>query len=151
MHVKTLTRRGLLAATAAAAALGAAQPALAATGGAVYALSNETQNAVLTFDRAADGTLHQHGGPSPAAQVRTPGWARRARWCAATASSAVNAGSNSVSIFRTGRHGLRLVDVQPSGGTQPVSLSIRNRLVYVLNAGDGGNVSGFRALRGTAT
>ena len=145
MHVTTLTRRGLIAATVAAAALGAAQPALAAAGGAVYALSNETQNAVITFHRAADGTLHQRGATltggagsnaglgTQSALVRSHGFVL-----------AVNAGSDSVSVFRTGRHGLRLVDVQRSGGTQPVSLSIRGRLVYVLNAGDGGNVSGFR-------
>lgn len=145
MRVTNLTRRGLVGAVTVAAALGAAQPAFAAGGGAVYALSNETQNAVITFDRAADGSLHQHGatltgGAGSNAGLGTQSALVRSRGFLL----AVNAGSNSVSVFRTGRHVLRLVDVQASGGTQPVSVSIRDGLVYVLNAGAGGTVSGFR-------
>jgi 6-phosphogluconolactonase (cycloisomerase 2 family) len=145
MPVTTRTRRGLAGAAAAAAALGVAQPAMASSPGAVYALSNEAQNAVITFDRAADGSLHQRGatltgGTGSGAGLGTQSALARSKGFLL----AVNAASNDVSVFRTGRHGLRLVDVESSGGTQPVSVSIRGRLVYVLNAGNGGNVSGFR-------
>jgi 6-phosphogluconolactonase len=145
MRVTNLNRRGLVGAAAAVAALGVAQPAFAASSGAVYALSNETQNAVVTFDRASDGSLHQRGatltgGAGSNAGLGTQSALARSRGFVL----AVNAGSNSVSVFRTGRHGLQLTDVQASGGTQPVSVSIRGRLVYVLNAGAGGSVSGFR-------
>ncbi len=63
---------------------------------------------------------------------------------------AVNAGSNSVSSFRVKRDGrLVLVDVDPSGGTQPNSLAVFGDLLYVANVGDAANnynsnVSGFR-------
>ena len=145
MRVTTLTRRGLVGAAAAAAVLGAAQPAFAAGSGAVYALSNETQNAVITFDRGADGSLRQRsatltGGAGSNAGLGTQSALVRSHGFVL----AVNAGSNSVSVFRVGRHGLRLADVQASGGSRPVSVSIRGGLVYVLNAGAGGNVSGFR-------
>ena len=53
---------------------------------------------------------------------------------------AVNAGSNSVSSFRVKRDGrLVLVDVDPSGGTQPNSLAVFGDLLYVANVGDAAN------------
>jgi 6-phosphogluconolactonase (cycloisomerase 2 family) len=57
---------------------------------------------------------------------------------------AVNAGSNSVTVF--GVHGSRLGQRQiiGSGGQFPVSLAIRGNLVYVLNALRGGSVQGYR-------
>jgi 6-phosphogluconolactonase len=39
--------------------------------------------------------------------------------------------------------GLELLDRTASGGTRPVSIAVHRRLVYVLNAGGSGNVSGF--------
>lgn len=58
---------------------------------------------------------------------------------------AVNAGSNDISTFRVGAHGhLSLVGHTPSGGTEPISVTQHDDLVYVLNAGAGGNISGFR-------
>jgi DNA-binding beta-propeller fold protein YncE len=57
---------------------------------------------------------------------------------------AVNAGSNSISVF--GVHGdrLGLRQVLSSGGAFPVSVAIRGDLAYVLNAEDGGSVQGYR-------
>jgi 6-phosphogluconolactonase (cycloisomerase 2 family) len=57
---------------------------------------------------------------------------------------AVNAGSNSVTVF--GVHGTRLHQRQiiGSGGQFPVSVAIRGNLVYVLNALRGGSVQGYR-------
>ncbi len=57
---------------------------------------------------------------------------------------AVNAGSNDVSSFEVGPHGLRLVSRVSSGGTAPISLSAHGDLLYVLNSGGTGNIAGFR-------
>ncbi len=56
---------------------------------------------------------------------------------------AVDAGSNEISVFSVKKHGLRLVDVVDSGGVMPTSLTVNGRLLYVLNAGDSGNITGF--------
>src|SRR5262249_41362832 len=56
---------------------------------------------------------------------------------------AVNAGSSDVSAFAvdaTGLH-LRLLDREPSGGTQPVSVAVNGNLVYVVN--ESGSIQGF--------
>lgn len=60
----------------------------------------------------------------------------------------VNAGSDSVSSFRLGTRGLRLTSVVASGGNGPISVAENGGLVYVLNAGGAGGVSGFVNLRG---
>src|SRR4029079_15150838 len=57
---------------------------------------------------------------------------------------AVNAGSNSISTFRTRHEGLQLVDVVASGGTLPTSLASRAGVIYVLNAAAPNNVTGFK-------
>jgi hypothetical protein len=61
---------------------------------------------------------------------------------------AVNAGSNTVTVF--GVHGDRLhrVQVVRSGGTFPVSVAVHGAVVYVLNARDGGTIQGFLQFRG---
>ena len=55
----------------------------------------------------------------------------------------MNAGSDSISAFAVGPHGLRLRGTAPSGGDQPISLTVRRGLLYALNAGSG-TISGFR-------
>lgn len=57
---------------------------------------------------------------------------------------AVNAGSNDLSSFEVGPHGLRLVSRISSGGTTPISLTAHGDLLYVLNSGGSGNIAGFR-------
>ena len=57
---------------------------------------------------------------------------------------AVNAGSNDISVFAVSDAGLTLVDRVSSGGTMPISLTAHDQLLYVLNAGDTGNITGFR-------
>ena len=56
---------------------------------------------------------------------------------------AVNAGSNTVSVFSVDGDQLSLRQVVDSGGTFPVSIAVHGNLVYVLNAEDGGSVSGY--------
>jgi 6-phosphogluconolactonase (cycloisomerase 2 family) len=58
---------------------------------------------------------------------------------------AVNAGSNTVSVFSVHGDQLALRQVVSSGGVFPVSVAVRGRLVYVLNAENGGSVKGFVA------
>ncbi|AGL18043.1 hypothetical protein [Actinoplanes sp. N902-109] len=59
---------------------------------------------------------------------------------------AVNAGSDTITVF--GVHGTELHKLQVigSGGAFPVSVAVHGDLVYVLNARDGGSVQGFRRL-----
>jgi 6-phosphogluconolactonase len=61
----------------------------------------------------------------------------------------VNALSNSVSTFRIRRAGITLESTVDSGGQQPISVTEHEGIVYVLNAGGAGNVTGFRNLAGT--
>lgn len=61
---------------------------------------------------------------------------------------AVNAGSNTISVFFVHGHHLRLLQVISSGGTFPVSIATHDGLVYVLNALGGGSVQGYFSLFG---
>jgi 6-phosphogluconolactonase (cycloisomerase 2 family) len=56
---------------------------------------------------------------------------------------AVNAGSNEISVLSVEGSGLALVDKVASGGVMPISLTVDKNIVYVLNAGGSGNISGF--------
>lgn len=118
--------------------------------GAVFTLSNDAGgNAVVVFARGDDGSL------SPAGEVPTGGLGSGdglgsqgalvlsddGRWLLA-----VNAGSDSVSAFAVRGTRLRLADVEPSGGTRPISVTIHRGLVFVLNDGTD-TVSGLRLTR----
>lgn len=61
----------------------------------------------------------------------------------------VNVGSDELSVFRVVNGGLHLIDVVPSGGDEPYSVTVRGSLVYVLNNGGErvGNITGFRQSR----
>lgn len=61
----------------------------------------------------------------------------------------VNALSNSVSTFAIRRDGIVLQSSVGSGGQQPISVTEHEGIVYVLNAGGAGNVTGFRNVDGT--
>src|SRR5262249_31208465 len=61
---------------------------------------------------------------------------------------AVNAGSNTLSVFAVRGDQLRLREVLPSGGTFPVSVAAHGDDVYVLNALNGAAVSGYRVFLG---
>jgi 6-phosphogluconolactonase (cycloisomerase 2 family) len=127
--------------------------ALALIGGSASATSVYTEtnnaggNAVQIFRAGVGGAL------SPAGMVSTGGLGTSAglgnqgalalssdgRWLIA-----VNAGSNDISTFAVGANTVTLVDRVPSGGTMPVSVTLHNNLLYVLNAGGSGNIVGFR-------
>ncbi len=59
---------------------------------------------------------------------------------------AVNAGSNTVSVFAVRGDKLTLIQVVPSGGTFPVSVAVSGDVVYVLNAENGGSLQGYRVV-----
>ena len=61
---------------------------------------------------------------------------------------AVNAGSDTVSVFAASGDRLALRQVIGSGGAFPVSVAVRGGLVYVLNALGGGTLQGFRVTFG---
>ncbi len=61
---------------------------------------------------------------------------------------AVNAGSNTVSVFSVHGDQLSLRQVISSGGKFPVSVTVHKNIVYVLNAENGGSVQGYFAILG---
>jgi 6-phosphogluconolactonase (cycloisomerase 2 family) len=123
--------------------------ALAAEGqpGAVYVQTNRAAgNAIAVFQRSADGVLAfagevPTGGLGTGAGLGSQGsviLSEDGRWLLA-----VNAGSNDISVFRLEAGNLTLIDRVPSGGVRPTSLTLHKDLLYVLNAGDSGNITGF--------
>jgi 6-phosphogluconolactonase (cycloisomerase 2 family) len=118
------------------------------TVGQVYTMTNSPAgNAVLAFDRAADGSLtaagsYPTGGTGTGAGLGNQGGIVLNG--AGNLLAVVNAGSNDVSLFRVNGDGsLALTDRVSSGGTLPISVTIHHDLLYVLNAGGSGNISGF--------
>ena len=115
---------------------------------AVYTITNAIEgNEVAVYERSADGSLtfmasYPTGGLGSGAGLGSQGAVilrengRRL--------FAVNAGSNQISVFAVRRDGLELLDVVDSGGEMPISLTLHGRILYVLNAGGSGNISGFR-------
>jgi 6-phosphogluconolactonase len=61
----------------------------------------------------------------------------------------VNALSNTISTFAVRRGGLELRSTVDSGGQQPISVTENAGVVYVLNAGGAGNVTGYHNVDGT--
>jgi len=56
---------------------------------------------------------------------------------------AVNAGSNTLSVFSVQDDVLQLREIVPTNGSFPVSVAVHDDLVYVLNARGGGSVQGY--------
>jgi len=61
---------------------------------------------------------------------------------------AVNAGSNTVSVFSVDGDQLQLRELVPSYGQFPVSIAVHDDVAYVLNARGGGTVQGYRITDG---
>jgi 6-phosphogluconolactonase (cycloisomerase 2 family) len=129
--------------------LAAAPGAAGAVGevGAVYTIDNDpAENRVLIFDRAFDGTLTaagsvSTGGLGSGSELGSQGavvLSEDGRFL-----FVVNAGSDEISSFRVREQGLTLVDKVSSGGVLPISLTAHEDLLYVLNAGSTGNITGF--------
>ena len=102
-------------------------------------------NAILAYDRAADGSLtpagsYPTGGIGTGAGLGNQGGIA----LAGNLLAVVNAGSNEISLFSVNGDGsLTLTDRISSGGTTPISVTIHQDLLYVVNAGGSGNIAGF--------
>jgi 6-phosphogluconolactonase (cycloisomerase 2 family) len=118
---------------------------------------NSGGNAVVVYDRAADGSLTPagtyptggYGGQLGGSVVDHTASQSALSFDAATRELyAVNAGSNTITAFHV--DGDRLDDrtVTPSFGSFPVSVTAHDGVVYVLNAHGGGSIQGFYSLGG---
>ena len=115
--------------------------------GAVYVQTNEPENRVIAFRRAADGALEKLGASATGGagsgmphlqsqgSVVLSGDGRRLL--------VTNAASGDVSVFAVSADGLELLETVASGGASPRSVAERDGLVYVLNAADP-SLAGFR-------
>ena len=146
-------KKALLLAALATAVLAIAVPAASAASresatGAVYTITNAAAgNGVAYFSSDGAGALtlvatYASGGKGTGANLGSQG---------AVALSddgkllfAVNAGSDSISEFAARDGGLKLLSTFSSNGTLPTSLTIHKNLLYVLDAGGAGSISGFK-------
>ena len=119
--------------------------------GTVYVADNSTTaNRILLFNRGADGSLTAAGSVATGGRGSGGGLGNAGGIAMQEDGRfllAVNAGSNEISVLAATRSGLVLVDKQHSGGVRPISVTISDDLVYVLNAGggfgDADNITGF--------
>ncbi len=118
--------------------------------GRVYTMTNDpSANQVVVYDRAGDGSLTwvanvATGGLGMSGLTGTDQGglvlSRDDQWL-----FTINAGSNDLSVFRITASGLTLTDREASGGIMPVSATVFQNIVYVLNQGSSetaGNIAG---------
>jgi hypothetical protein len=149
---------GLAVTFAAPAPASAAAPAFGGPGHAVFVQTdNPAGNQVVAYHRAPDGTLSPAGSyatgglggvlaGSVVDHLASQGSLSYDPWHARL--YAVNAGSDTVSVFAVHGDRLALRQVLSSGGSFPVSVAVRGDLIYVLNALGGGRLQGYRVLGG---
>ena len=127
-------------------------------GHAVFVQNNSTEgNGIAVYHRNGDGTLtylttyptgglggRQAGAGSD--PLASQGSLRLV--AGGSVLLAVNAGSDTVSVFRVDGDRLQLAQVVSSSGAFPTSFAVHGDLVYVLDAGDQGFVSGYRLAGG---
>ena len=118
--------------------------------GDVYVLTNQSSgNSVMVFHRNADGKLTFVSSFATGGNGAGTGADPLGSQGSLTLSDdrrllfAVNAGSNSISAFAVSGDRLILLNTVPSGGAEPVSVTVRENLVYAVNAGGTPNISGF--------
>jgi len=116
--------------------------------GAVYVLTNAAAgNGVTIFSREANGALKREG--TVATGGRGTGGLLDAQGSLILSQGnewlfAVNPGSDDISVFAVVEgSGLILLDRVPSGGERPLSLTVCEDLLYVLNSGGSGNITAF--------
>ena len=111
--------------------------------GFVYTETNQSNNAVRVFNRAADGTLSlaatvltggSGGGVVSVGSQGTLALSRDRRFL-----FVANEGDGSISAMERTPGGLKAVGKVSSGGTLPVSITVNGNLVYVLNDGVNGS------------
>src|SRR5215470_4747057 len=119
--------------------------------GAVFAMTNAAdRNEIIAYKRNADGSLEEGRsfptGGRGSGGTTDPLGSQGSLTLTQDHSIllAVNAGSGDISVFRVHGANLALVDRVPCGGSEPVAVAQQGNLVYVVNAGGGSNVIGFR-------
>lgn len=119
--------------------------------GAVFTMTNAAEdNQIVAFERQGDGSLLRAGTYStggngsggttdPLHSQGSLSLSRDHRFL-----FAVNAGSGTVSSFAVDGTTLTLIGTASSGGSSPTAIAQSDDLLYVLNSGGNGNVSGLR-------
>ncbi|MFJ1708905.1 lactonase family protein [Kitasatospora sp. NPDC088346] len=171
--MQKITRLAVAVATALAAAAAGAPSTAAAYGGAgggdgdghprggrhavFVQTDNPSGNQIVAYRRADDGrltpvgTYDTHGlggvlGGSVADHLASQGSLTYDPDHALL--YAVNAGSDTVSVFSVDGDRLALRQVVPSGGRFPVSITVHDDTVFVLNALNGGSIQGYTVRNG---
>ena len=163
--MKPISKLAAVTAAGAAAAALSALPASASTAHAwpgqapaVFVQSDNTAgNTIVAYERTAVGGLQQagcyptggNGGAltgSVVDHLSSEGSLTYDRRAALL--YAVNAGSNTITVFRVHGDGLIRSQVISSGGQFPVSIAVHGNQVFVLNAWGGASVSGFLQVGG---
>lgn len=121
---------------------------------AVFVQTNDpTGNEIVAYRRGPGGALHEAGSfptgdlggiakgavSDPLASQGSLTYDRRHSLL-----FAVNAGSDTITVFEVDGVHLDRVQTLPSRGRFPASIAVHQRLVYVLNAGSHGKVFGYR-------
>jgi 6-phosphogluconolactonase len=122
-------------------------------GGAVFAMTNAaSNNQINAYLRLEDGSLEFAGafstGGNGSGGTVDPLGSQGSLTLTPDHSLlfAVNAGSGTVSSFSVRGAQLSLLDTVSTGGSMPTSVTQASDLVYVLNAGGNGSVTGFHIL-----
>lgn len=124
---------------------------------ALFLETDATANAVISYQRASDGTIsyagtYATGGEGATAANATADPLSSQGGLALlndnTELAAVNAGSDTVSLFAVFGTTLHLIEQVPSGGLFPDSIASHGDLVAVLNAGGTGTVTQYRLIGG---
>jgi len=117
--------------------------------GAVFVeTNNATANAVISFARAADGTLSDpHAYATGALGSGGTVDPLASQYAIALTGNhqflyAVNAGSNSITAFAVDKNTLTRIGTVAAGGTRPVSLAVFDNILYSLNTASN-NLTGF--------
>ncbi len=123
--------------------------------GAVYTQTDATNNTVVAYYRAPDGTLTPAGSfltggngsngnlAGQGSVVLSGGPSAEVATGANQLLFVTNTGSNTLSVFRVEQNGLTLVSTAPTNGSRPLSVGVYHDLVYVVNQGTS-NITGFR-------
>jgi 6-phosphogluconolactonase (cycloisomerase 2 family) len=126
--------------------------------GAVYVLTNQTANSITVFLRnnrngtlTPAGTFSTGGAGNPVAIPPDPPTDPLGSQGSLVLHNhllfAVNAGSNEISVLSSvpgvGQNSLTLIGKVNSGGIRPISVTVYENLLYVLNEGGMPNITGF--------
>jgi 6-phosphogluconolactonase len=148
-HIQSSAACAIAAVLATPAWAGAADAAPDA-GHAVFVMTNSAQaNEVIAYERTPYGTLqdaHHYttqgrgsgGKVDPLASQGSLTLSADKQWL-----FAVNAGSGTVSAFHVDGSRLKFADKIATGGSEPVSVTQHENLVFVLNTGGSSSVVGF--------